>query len=484
MAPAVQASFWAMGVWSNYDTLVTCNRPECLREKMDSTFPNRQQEIADAGEACFWPETEAEQESVRQEMDRIVSSKFFISSKRYPTLLKYVVDEALAGRANQLKERTIGIDVFGRDADYNSNLDPVVRTSAAQVRRRLAQYYANSNGGYGVRIELRSGSYAPIFRQLQSTTNGHAADVWDLQAQVAEPDTVAAEIESEPLAAEPGVALTESAAGTPTVGRQFSRNRLTIYTLVLVAIGLMAWAVASRWLGPSAEAKFWAPVWDKLTPIVICVPGRFPTNESVAQISDGTRVAGAPLSIGESLRLNSIAWPDATTLFRIVGFAEKHGQPYYVRRAGDSSLSDLRTGQVILIGGLNNPWILRLTNSYRYSFRNDRGGGVAWIQDAQNPDRMDWKVDVEAPYSWFDEDYGVITRVWDSTTERLIIVASGIASYGTIAAGEFLTNPRYLEMIEQKAPKGWERKNLQVVFTTKVFSGNASPPVIVAVHVW
>jgi hypothetical protein len=135
-------------------------------------------------------------------------------------------------------------------------------------------------------------------------------------------------------------------------------------------------------------------------------------------------------------------------------------------------------------GGYNNPWLMRLTSRYRFTYQKDPVTQQAWIQDAQHPSRRDWSVDFNAPYSSFDQDYGVISRVWDSTTERMVVVASGIASYGTIEAGEFLTNPKYLKMLAERAPAGWERKSLQVVFATKVFEGNAGPPQILASHVW
>jgi hypothetical protein len=64
------------------------------------------------------------------------------------------------------------------------------------------------------------------------------------------------------------------------------------------------------------------------------------------------------------------------------------------------------------------------------------------------------------------------------------VVASGIASSGTIEAGEFLTNPKHLKMFAERAPAGWERKSVQVVFATKVFEGNTGPPRIIASHVW
>jgi len=83
-----------------------------------------------------------------------------------------------------------------------------------------------------------------------------------------------------------------------------------------------------------------------------------------------------------------------------------------------------------------------------------------------------------------NRDFGVIARVLDPTTERPIVIVSGIAAYGTVAAGEFVTNEKYMQMIAAKAPKGWERKNIEVVFATRVINANSGPPEILAMHFW
>ena len=88
------------------------------------------------------------------------------------------------------------------------------------------------------------------------------------------------------------------------------------------------------------------------------------------------------------------------------------------------------------------------------------------------------------PYSSFLKHDGIVSRVWDTTTGRFAVTASGIASYGTIGAGEFLTNPKYLTMIAEKTPTGWGRKGILAVFSTRVLSANAGPPQIPAIHVW
>src|SRR5581483_952100 len=81
------------------------------------------------------------EEEIRQQLDRIRASQPFRSSRRCVVFLNFVVHAALEGRLDSLKERTIGIEVFARDPNYDTNQDPVVRGTASEVRKRLAQYY-------------------------------------------------------------------------------------------------------------------------------------------------------------------------------------------------------------------------------------------------------------------------------------------------------------------------------------------------------
>ncbi len=101
--------------------------------------------------------------TVRAHLERILLSAPFRNSKRYPALLRYVVEQELNGASSELKERTIAIDVFGRDPSYDPGVDPVVRISAGEVRKRLAQYYQEVTDPDHLRIELPVGSYRPEF---------------------------------------------------------------------------------------------------------------------------------------------------------------------------------------------------------------------------------------------------------------------------------------------------------------------------------
>ncbi len=102
-------------------------------------------------------------EQVLSQLDLLTSDEVFRSSKRSIEFLRYVVHETLKGAADQIKERTIGIEVFGRSSSYDTNLDHVVRTAATELRKRLAIYYGDEKHRSELRIGLVPGSYIPKF---------------------------------------------------------------------------------------------------------------------------------------------------------------------------------------------------------------------------------------------------------------------------------------------------------------------------------
>src|SRR5262245_21738974 len=77
--------------------------------------------------------------------------------------LRYVVERALAGEADQIKEYSIGVDVFGRNGDYDPRLDSIVRVEARRLRAKVDDYYAARGSADPVIIRLRRGSYVPTF---------------------------------------------------------------------------------------------------------------------------------------------------------------------------------------------------------------------------------------------------------------------------------------------------------------------------------
>jgi len=101
--------------------------------------------------------------AIRTELNAILRSSYFSGSKRCQDFLELIVHQALDGNCDYLTERFLGAELFGRPINYETGTDSIVRVRANDVRRRLAQYYADGHGGSKVLIELVSGNYVPEF---------------------------------------------------------------------------------------------------------------------------------------------------------------------------------------------------------------------------------------------------------------------------------------------------------------------------------
>src|SRR5580692_9235396 len=104
------------------------------------------------------PQTQLERDAILRELQEVLASPHFSNSKRYPALLKYIVENTLAGKADLLKERTLGVEVFDRSPTYDTNTDTVVRYTAGEVRKRLQLYYHERGQAAQIRISLPAGS--------------------------------------------------------------------------------------------------------------------------------------------------------------------------------------------------------------------------------------------------------------------------------------------------------------------------------------
>jgi len=108
------------------------------------------------------PLDSATRKLVADELERVLESREFAGSERSCMLLRYLVEHALAGAEPPLKERTIGVEVFGRDAAYDTGKDAIVRVSANGLRKRLLAHYAKADlarAPESVEICLPAGSY-------------------------------------------------------------------------------------------------------------------------------------------------------------------------------------------------------------------------------------------------------------------------------------------------------------------------------------
>ena len=101
--------------------------------------------------------------AVREELERVLRSATFTHSHRIRRFLQFVVEEYLAGRQHRLKEYLIGLEVFGRPDSFDPRVDSIVRVEARRLRAKLDEYYAGYGSESALHIQLRKGSYVPLF---------------------------------------------------------------------------------------------------------------------------------------------------------------------------------------------------------------------------------------------------------------------------------------------------------------------------------
>jgi TolB-like protein/Tfp pilus assembly protein PilF len=101
---------------------------------------------------------------IHRHLQKLLASRAFAGSKRTQDFLRFIVDRALHGEFDSLRERMIGAEMFGRPIGYDTGNDSVVRVKATELRKKLAQFYSELDEEPVVHIELPIGSYVPRFR--------------------------------------------------------------------------------------------------------------------------------------------------------------------------------------------------------------------------------------------------------------------------------------------------------------------------------
>lgn len=399
-------------------------------------------------------------EVVLDQLARIRGSRPFRTSKRCLSLLEYVVEQTLEGHLERLKERSLGAQVFGRDPGYDTGQDPIVRYTAGEVRKRLAQYYQEPGHEHELRMDFPPGSYVPEF---------HLAP--------------------EPLP-QPTLEPVPPPAAKP---RQWVR--LALPASILVVLAGAVWVLS--WRSVTVVDRFWAPVLSDSSPVLLSVGEakvyafREPLKSEIAKRSAEPYKAGHPVPAFK-MPLDGLlpVWGqyvgigDSICVARLAAFLSRHGKNFSVRGATVTSLADLRGGPAILVGAFSNEWTLRLTDGFRFALKYDSERSIGSIWDRTKPQDEGWTVEDVWPDPETWTDYGLVSRIRHPATGRFVITAVGVDRCGSEAATELLTSPEYLSEALRNVPAGWERKNIQIVFSTPVVGDNAGPPKPLAVHVW
>ncbi len=389
-------------------------------------------------------------------METILNGASFRTSKRCQEFLRYVVDETVAGRAEKLKERTVGVELYARGPDYDPSSDAIVRVRASEVRKRLHQHYDQGERSGGVRIDLPSGAYVPEFH-------------W--------------------IAAGPS-AVPELA---PAPGRP---RRWWLMGLVLIPVGaaLIAWAFRP---GPSTFDEFWRPMVASPNPVVVCLgqpvvynfskrvheqyakrsPRPTPRGPYVLPLADLDFTAKDVLPVPDQYVGAGSAAAAMQAGNLLAGFAKRT----QLRIGNDFSAYDLKNYPVLLVGAFSNAWSLHVQEKFPFRFVQEQSR--RGIRETVGQ-RRQWFLDELQPNGRTPEDYAIVARTFDSGTDEPLVMVAGVTQYGTQAASEFVVSRPDLEKALAMAPTDWPRKNIQILLRVTVVGNTPGKAKFVALHSW
>ncbi len=379
------------------------------------------------------------EDQIRWQLERVLASPEFRASKRCQDVLRFIVRMTLEGRASEIKERTIGLEVLGRPSSYDPSVDSTVRVKTGDIRRRLSLYYANQAPENRVVIELPAGSYVPVFRPLPA---------WPEEKQ------------ERPAGPKPG-----------------PRRRLAVVGLAALLAGaaVALWAVRTE--PEPALRQFWGPALKTGAPALVCL-SYVPVYWLKPSVEATDR---EPSGAGDFVLRNDkfIGAADSEAAFTIESAMRRLGGASVIRMGNDVSFHDLRSSPSVLIGYSYTRWG-ELNKDLRFLI--DTSNGPKGITDRGKP--TSWVLPQTSDDARAQEDYAVVARTFHPDTGNMLVLIAGVEGYGTQAAADFVSKEQLLAEALRDAPRDWARRNIELVLHVKVISGAPSSPRVLARHFW
>ena len=102
-------------------------------------------------------------EVILHQLEHMLTGTDFTATPQQTALLEYVVNQTLAGNADQIKGYTVATEVFGRRSDFDQSIDPIVSIQASRLRLAMKKYYETVGKNDPIRIDIPKGTYVPTF---------------------------------------------------------------------------------------------------------------------------------------------------------------------------------------------------------------------------------------------------------------------------------------------------------------------------------
>jgi len=410
-----------------------------------------------------------EREHLLEQINRLVSSHALHGSESLCKLLRYLAKHAVDHPGTPIKEFQIATEVFGRSADFDPQLDSMVRVQAGRLRSKLTEYYSSDGLEDPIVVELPKGTYVLSFHPRSALTTK------------APPSTLNGAVRTEALEKSPE--------------RRWGTEVISLSIFLAAAILVIVWLMATRNSGPVGLASEGDPVpaafrvfWKGFTtgpeePWVVFSNAAFIGRpETGMRYRDAKRDAGAPIldhytGVGEVLAVHE--------LDRVFSLLRRRIR---VKRGSLFSLDDAKNNNLIFIGSpVENLSLLEIPGTQEFVFEQlisgPRKGDHAIINRHPQPDEGK---EFFATHSGvpLTEDYAVLGLVKGINPGQSVLILAGNTTIGTQAAVEYVCRQSSLEELLLRlsvSPDG-ELKPFEAVIRAKVARGVPVETELVAIR--
>lgn len=398
---------------------------------------------------------------LQQHLKDVIEGAAFRGSHRSGQFLKYVVDQAIAGHFECLKERVIGVELFGRSPSYDTGDDAIVRVTASDVRKRLLQHYGRYGTTSRFRINLPLGSYVPEISREEhpvETGNSHAsASIESASALHATPQPSESDTLAPNSVGNDKTARLESAP----VEKKFNHRLLLIAILLATVFNLGIWGIFWKHADRGSHALASSPPWSLFfsSPLAIHL---ITSDPDIAEIQ---QYVGGEISTSSYANHNLIPVPnnmtpevqhywevmmkDDTASFvdvkiagEIAALAQTYAKRIDVRSARNFQMSDLQTDDnyIILGSPRSDPWSALFSDQLDFQFSFDQNSGQEIIRNV-HPKAGEAALYIPTALGGATgHSYAIVALVRNPDQAGQVLLIAGANAEGTEAAGRLVTD--------------------------------------------
>ncbi len=420
---------------------------------------------------------------------RVISGPNFARSPLLTKFLLFVVAETLEGRGNEITEHQIGVQVFDRPADYRTLEDNIVRSYARQLRKRLAEHFADQGSAESVRIDIPVGAYVPVFLPIaEDVTREEMPGAPAVAPGQTQPHAL-------PVRTAEPAATVQSKAVRWTLGAVL----VLVYSAALIAA---TWYAARRSPTPPVSQEPAHVLWAELfsgpeNSYIVPSDAGFnlledisrrpsPLAEYISGKYQELPLSGVDAHSASDLRSQQLTpFVDLQIAAALAHLTEDDPQRVFIRFPRDLRLDDLKNANAVIIGSVgSNPWAAIAESNANFRIVDRPGmNGAQIINLKPQPGES-------ATYSsrWNEpahETFALIDFLPNLSGNGHLLVLEGLDVAGTQAAAEMLLYPSAIDPILKRAtrPDG-SLHNFEVLLRSTSIESNATGTQVIASRIY